>query len=409
MSAWLAKLGDDYLRHVAHGDFASALAIARQALAVSPGNAGVLADAGFCLMRLEQYPQAYASYRKALQHGPDVVNTLDGMAELCGHMKRMDESRIHMRRSLTLKARQVSSLPARSLPAASAPMFHAAQRSRHVIAFSLFGENPRYCETAVLNARIADKHFPAWICRFYVDESVPADIVQRLLQLGSEVISVDADTRRGISPLMWRFLVAADPQVDRFMIRDADSLFSVREEVAVQAWLESGRWFHLMRDYFTHSELILAGMWAGCGGVFTDILADMRNFVAGQKRPSRRTIDQEYLRERVWPTLEQSVLVHDSISGLPGTVDFPPHPPHGLGDTFHVGGNAGSAVIGGEVGEGVSHVHWHVVDENGEEVCRYRTSVAGTRWSTGLPMEYAAAIRANRWTIEVMQTTPSDR
>lgn len=59
-----------------------------------------------------------------------------------------------------------------------------------------------------------------------------------------------------------------DPTIKRFLIRDADSIVSHREKAAVDAWLKSDKWFHLMRDNYSHTELILAGMWGGCTGIF---------------------------------------------------------------------------------------------------------------------------------------------
>ena len=69
--------------------------------------------------------------------------------------------------------------------------------------------------------------------------------------------------QHALSGLMWRFLVLDDHEVDRFLIRDADSLISKREVAAIEAWQQSDKRFHLMRDYFSHTELLLAGMWGG--------------------------------------------------------------------------------------------------------------------------------------------------
>lgn len=46
--------------------------------------------------------------------------------------------------------------------------------------------------------------------------------------------------------LAWRFLVTDDPAKVRFLVRDADSVYSLRESLAVRAWTESDRWFHVM-------------------------------------------------------------------------------------------------------------------------------------------------------------------
>ncbi|MDR0068730.1 tetratricopeptide repeat protein, partial [Acinetobacter sp. 11520] len=92
-------------------------------------------------------------------------------------------------------------------------------------------------------------------CRFYVDDTVPVLVQQRLKEKGAQVIQV-ADSQKQLSGLFWRFLVMDDPTIKRFLIRDADSIVSHREKAAVDVWLKSDKWFHLMRDNYSHTELI---------------------------------------------------------------------------------------------------------------------------------------------------------
>jgi len=51
------------------------------------------------------------------------------------------------------------------------------------------------------------------------------------------------------------------PQVDLFMSRDLDSMFSDRERSAVDEWLMSNLPFHFMRDHPNHTPSILGGSW----------------------------------------------------------------------------------------------------------------------------------------------------
>jgi hypothetical protein len=48
-----------------------------------------------------------------------------------------------------------------------------------------------------------------------------------------EIIPV-TDIKGGIAGMFWRFLVADDPTVDRFIIRDSDSRLNARERFAVE-------------------------------------------------------------------------------------------------------------------------------------------------------------------------------
>jgi hypothetical protein len=123
----------------------------------------------------------------------------------------------------------------------------------------------------------------------------------------------------------YRFLVADDPQVDRFIIRDADSILNIRERVAVDAWLASGMHFHVMRDFYTHTELILAGMWGGIRGALPSMRALIAEWLSEQKgiTYNQTTSDQIFLREKVWPVVRQSALVHDSWFDFGDKVNFP--------------------------------------------------------------------------------------
>ena len=119
----------------------------------------------------------------------------------------------------------------------------------------------------------------------------------------------------------WRFLIADDREVERYLVRDCDACVNPRERAAVEDWIASGRHFHVMRDALTHTELMLAGMWGGVRGALPSIKREMIDFSLNAQLS--RTADQTFLRERIWPTVRQSVLIHDSQFRFGGSVDFP--------------------------------------------------------------------------------------
>lgn len=55
------------------------------------------------------------------------------------------------------------------------------------------------------------------------------------------------------------FYITGDALVDRFMVRDLDSIISSREIAAVKVWLKSGKTYHMMRDHPYHTVVILGG------------------------------------------------------------------------------------------------------------------------------------------------------
>jgi hypothetical protein len=99
---------------------------------------------------------------------------------------------------------------------------------KRVISFGLYGSNPKYTVGAIHNVEAAKIYFPGWICRFYITSDVPDDIVVTLKKLGAEIEQIPSG-KGYISGMFWRFLVASDPTVDRFIIRDSDSRMNARD------------------------------------------------------------------------------------------------------------------------------------------------------------------------------------
>ena len=418
----LASLNQRYLQCLQAHDWAGGKALALQALQAMPEHPEILGDLALCQMRGGELDAALHSFGRVLALSPNEPNPHDGLAELHGlraealargealadgrdAATERELARAHGLLALALKDTRHALPLLWPLPAQAPPPL-SDERRRNVLAYSLFGDNPRYGETMVLNVQAAQSLMPQWTVRVYTDASVPQGLRQRLAQGGAELVLCDGPQWQGIPPLMWRFAVMHDTQVQRWLIRDADSLLSTREQAAVQAWLDSACWFHMLRDYYTHTELLLAGLLGGCGGVFTnapgqpDWLAQMRAFAAAHQH-EQRVVDQHFLRQQVWPTVRGSLLTHDSWFGFMQAQPFPAHAPHGLGGRFHVGCNLASAAIGvdntqrpdGEV------LRWQLFDEQGAEVCAYDVTVRAGRWRAQLPQPYIDKLRTQAWRV----------
>jgi hypothetical protein len=145
-------------------------------------------------------------------------------------------------------------------------------------------------------------------------------VIDRLLQEGAKVRQVGG-LPSGQFGTFWRFLVADEKSTERYLIRDSDACLSLRERAAVDAWIASGRHFHVMRDGLTHTEPMLAGMWGGVRGALPPIQPQIMAY--SRSAPLSRTADQAFLRERIWPTVRQSVLTHDSQYSLGDSETFP--------------------------------------------------------------------------------------
>lgn len=203
---------------------------------------------------------------------------------------------------------------------------------RRVLSFGLYGADPKYTQGAVRNAELRDTFFPGWVCRFYVTDDVPLDVLARLKELGAEVLSVPQGQGRAAG-MFFRFLVAADPSVDRFVVRDVDSRLNARDRLAVQDWVDSGAPSHVMRDHVNHcSAPMNGGMWGAVRGALPSLGAQLDAWPAKDAYAA----DLDFLAEKVWPELRHTHVAHDSYccDRFPRTRPFPSRRPL---DYQHVG------------------------------------------------------------------------
>jgi hypothetical protein len=92
-----------------------------------------------------------------------------------------------------------------------------------------------------------------------------------------------------------------------------------------------------MRDFYTHTDLVLAGLWGGVSGVLPPLQTLLDKFKPW--RIENNHIDQDLLTVTAWPTIKRSCLIHDSVfTGCVGSVPFPPYGE--LPQGHHIGQNA---------------------------------------------------------------------
>lgn len=273
----------------------------------------------------------YAKRAKSLRD--DDHRLYDILAESHYRCREYDAAVEAGENALILKDRLTNRYRAYPYPMTPPKPFDSTDSSKNVISYTLFGSDPKYCENALINVKLAKEFYPCWSCRFYCDRSVPLSIIERLRALGARVI-IKESTQERSQMLLWRFLIMSDQSVERYIIRDCDSLLNAKEQCAVDAWIASGKRFHIMRDFYTHTDLILAGMFGGTTDLFVDIEQMIARFHQ-IKEPNISHQDQLFLRIFVWKTLKHDALIHDSYFRLANTRPFPPHPPIPQGE--HVG------------------------------------------------------------------------
>ena len=304
----------------ARGDHAGAAAVLERLLARWPDDTESKGNLGVLLGRAGRHGDAVPWLEAAIAEGGETANLHDALAHVHGHLGDREAARRHAEAALRLKDAAVGAGAGLAAALPPPPPFRADAPDRNVIAFSLWGRNLRYLDGAVANARLAREIYPEWRCRFFIDDSVPAATRGELLAAGADLVQMPPP-RRLHEGLFWRFLAWEAPGVDRFLVRDADAVVNRRERAAVDEWIASGRHFHLMRDYHTHTDLVLAGMWGGVGGLLPTLAAEKTGALTRTTRTNK--CDQEFLGQYVWPLIRRHVLIHDSRFRLFGARDFP--------------------------------------------------------------------------------------
>ena len=179
---------------------------------------------------------------------------------------------------------------------------------KKIISFSLWGDNPIYTVGALKNADLALEIYPDWICRYYVGKSTPRSIITDLVEKENTEVFV-MNEPGDWTGMFWRFYPASETGVEVMISRDTDSRLGLREKAAVDEWLASDKNFHIMRDHPYHATQILGGMW----GVRNGLLLDMKAAILDYTKGDFWQVDQNFLKERIYPAVASHACVHDEF------------------------------------------------------------------------------------------------
>ncbi|MDR2991645.1 MAG: tetratricopeptide repeat protein [Burkholderiaceae bacterium] len=392
---------DDAVQHIKalfeQRRYQESLDICLQITRAHPEIAEAWCNAAVNCVMLARWQDAMGYAQTALARGGNTLALYDALADAHGNLGQWDETRRYGLQALNMRDRLFGGKPdiPPPEPGPMPPLPDAQTREHNVIAFSLFGRNSKYCESAVLNAQEQSHVYPHWVCRFYVDDSVPEDVIDRLRASGAQIVPVQEPARQWPGP-MWRLSALQDPQVHRVLFRDADSVISQREAAAVSQWLTSGKRFHMMRDWCSHTELVMAGLWGVVAGSLPPLEQLMARFL---KTPldSQHFADQFFLRQYIWPYARTSLMQHDSIFGF---MDAAPFPDVKMPEGFHVGCAEGASFTAKTDLPNGSEVIWRLYliektdDGSPREdlVCSYPGVVKDSAVSAPIPARYAQRI-----------------
>ncbi|WP_107688125.1 tetratricopeptide repeat protein [Neisseria wadsworthii] len=396
----LNKISARFKEYSAAGEFQQAMKEALKAHKLAPNSTAPLSDAATMAVKSGLWDEAVKYAKQVLKRDPKHINAHDALSHAYDGKKDWAGCGKYGLRALELR----DEIYCQTCPELS--KIEPKNAGKKIISFSLFGASSAYGEPAVMNAELCPLVYPGWVCRFYIDGSVPEHVVSRLKEAGAEVVRVDEKLQSWPGTL-WRFLAADDADAVYVLFRDADSVISPREAKAVAAWLESGKLFHTMRDAGTHTELILAGLWGMVAGAVPDMRGKIEAYL---KKPleSRHFADQFFLRENIWPYVRQSVCTHDRLFGFMNAADFPETWENFDPDHHHVGCDEGNSHISATLNlpEG-SRILWRlftrispqfgenyeeIVNEQERLVCAYETTVQNGGLSAYIPRRYSKGV-----------------
>lgn len=311
----LDLISADFKKNMAEKNYAQAAADAMRAHKLIPASVIPLSDAATAAVQAGLFQDAIVYAKKAIQRQAEHINAYDALSHAYGALEDWEHAAVYGLKALQLRDQKIS---AQATPAL--PTVIPKENGKKIISFSLFGNSSAYIEPAILNTQLVSEHYPGWICRFYIDQSVPQTAVERMKQNGAEIIYVNPAQQQWPGT-MWRFLAIDDDEAAYVIFRDADSVISAREAQAVAEWIASGKLFHTIRDAGTHTELILAGLWGAVGQAIPDMAGKIQNYLK-QPLESRHFADQFFLRDHIWAYVRQSVHGHDRIFGFHGAQKF---------------------------------------------------------------------------------------
>lgn len=193
---------------------------------------------------------------------------------------------------------------------------HEPPKSKMLV-YTVDGTNPRHVDGIAANAQLHHTVYPGWNMRVYYDSSLPSNAKRVLRNNGVDLVDM---SRSSVPKHAWRLFAALDTSIGWFCSRNADTRLSSREKLAVDAWVASGREFHMMRDHPSHSAHdMLEGMWCALHDGFPDVTHNLLT------HPAHNFDINTFLHNEIWPIAQSSVLQHDSFtcSKFGGGVPFP--------------------------------------------------------------------------------------
>ena len=182
---------------------------------------------------------------------------------------------------------------------------------KKVVAYSVWGTDPKYTVGAVRNAEQLQEFYPGWIGKFYVDITTPRGIIYELESIENTIV-VEKPEIGDWRGMFWRFEASYDEDADVAIFRDTDCRLCHRQASAVKEWLESDKLFHTMRDHPYHRYPILGGQWGVKKNTKYDIEKLLKYFYNNESQNKYGT-DYDFFIKVLYPLIKNDCMEHDEF------------------------------------------------------------------------------------------------
>ena len=186
---------------------------------------------------------------------------------------------------------------------------------RSLISLCLVTNGIDHTMGALRNVVLAKRLMPNWEVRIYVNDKISYNIIQTLHVFGAEIVLINEE-EIAIPSNYWAYLVADDPNVTRFIVRNVTHRLSPRQTRLINDWQLSDHAYHTIRDRPWHSDMALVPDLFGAvrEHLYHRLNTSMFNIILGATQEEGIDDVRGLLNDVIWPVIKEDVLSHDSVA-----------------------------------------------------------------------------------------------
>ena len=177
----------------------------------------------------------------------------------------------------------------------------------NIFCFCIYGTQTKYTQGLVENLKLIQTHFPSFQTLIHYKLDVPEEYLIQYRSFPNvtlELITTDI-------PMMSR-IVCWKPYNIYFM-RDADSRVTHRDAACINAFLESTKTAHIIRDHYYHKTRIMGGTFGIRMPTEWDIQTMWEAWKQSQTVLPIYGTDEKFLQDVIYPHIKDSMLLHTNV------------------------------------------------------------------------------------------------